>query len=875
MVNTPADFEVGSTVFERYHILGLIASGAQGRVYLTLDKLLNINIALKVQAPGAMTERDLLRFQTEAKLSSKLKHKNIATVKDFGFHNQIPYLSMEYIEGAPLDSILRDQTVVDGAMFYDVFIQVCSALQHAHANGVIHRDVKPGNIMLSNSANEELLVKVLDFGVARRTTSDTGDAKLTAAGAIVGTPLYMSPEQAQGLEVTPSSDVYSLGCVMWHCLTGAPPFTGSNSMETIMAHIDGAVPEFRAKTAGSAREALEACLKNMLAKNPNERPQLSEVETLLAGILQQLHYEQFESGVTKPPEHEPENISYQSGKRQVNKSILIGAAIAGSIVFTILLLIQRATENDTRPEPKRAYTSDQQPLLSNSAPVKVDISNRIAENGKSFTVKAIASDKSLSALVGQKGLEKIDVSDSADVTDECFKFLKNIPNVQNLSLSRTSVKTLNQLGESKNLIRLELKADAITDRSLENLLPLKKLEILKLSHCSGITDNGIATVARIKSITELNLEKIQSLTPNIAKYIVTMPKLQKLTMYETRMNTNFARKVAAMPSIENIDLRECPLFSKQDELVVAREFPLVSFNMQPSVASQIEQQGLQAETRKDYANALLAYNTVLKFVKKPSNNRFRWLGMLYTRAGTCAGFSKKYAEADQLFSKAILYAERCHDDATAYSALTTKFQFASLSGKRKSAIAELRDEALLREKRNKPSVELGMLLEVVGRLYYSERDYKEVLKWLEKAEKIYAAVDGENTPLACDAMVLEGDTLRALKNDDAALERYEQALSRLKNPSLDQEKVKKTTLTRAIALTGIGLVYQHREETERALKYANEAIVILDGIDSPAHSRAAAYRLKSKLLRKLERTEEADEFEKRSKEVWKEVPKAP
>lgn len=876
MFSGSTDFEVGSTVFERYEILGLIASGAQGRVYLALDKFLNVKIALKVQTPGAMTENALLRFQSEAKLSSKLKHKNIATVKDFGLHNQIPYLSMEYIDGQPLDLILRDQTVLDGSKFYDVFLQVCSALRHAHANGVIHRDIKPGNIILSETDNGDLLVKVLDFGIARSTTYDTESSKLTGTGVVIGTPLYMSPEQAKGQGVNPSSDVYALGCVMWHCLTGAPPFARSSSMETIMEHIEGTLPELRVETNLSVQESLEECLKDMLSKDPVRRPTLDGLEKLLSDLSHLPSEELSESAVESPTPPGPMELGYPRSKPDLPIRLFAGAAIVGSFLVGAFVMALRLPEEGHRPEPKREFVADQEPIASADATEKTaDIEKRLSDNGTSFTVRLAATDESIEKLAGNKKILKIDISENPAITDECLKFVRSVPNLKHLNLTRTSVKTLDLLGESQKLEKVELKEDAINDRSLQNLLPLKQLDNLKLSECLGITDNGIATVAKIKSIGDLSLDKNPTLTTAIAKYLVTMPNLRHLCMTETKMDANFARKIAAMPSMESLDLRDCQRFSHKDQLSVAKEFPLVTINLNRSVASQIEKEGLKAEDEKDYARALQAYNHVLSFLKNPARNRWKHVSDLYMRAAVCAEYLRKYDEADRLFSKSILFAQRCDDDSTIYGAVTTKFAFDAQRGDRKRALAELCDAAAKREKRGEPSVAFGMLQEFIGRAYREERDYREASRWLEKAEKTYRASDRPQSALVCNVIVLDGESQRGLKNEEAASQRFRQALALIAEAKPNREEIKMLAVTKATALTGIASIYLRRKEFEKALKYINQSVHILEIHNAPANTRSSAYTVKAKILRKLGQMDEAEEFAKRSKEVLDQVPKTP
>ncbi|MBX9671426.1 MAG: serine/threonine protein kinase, partial [Candidatus Obscuribacterales bacterium] len=193
------DSVVGSILFSKFEVLDVIADGGKGRVLKVRNIDLQSLFALKVLTNSTISDEDMMRFHNEAKIASKLSHPNIASVFDFGSFKGFPYLVMELVDGMSLSEYLKERRVLNLQDFLDVFLQVTKALVHAHRLGVIHRDVKPDNIAVKKD-DTGLTAKLLDFGLAKKIELDTEKiGRLTARGAVLGTPLYMSPEQTRAL----------------------------------------------------------------------------------------------------------------------------------------------------------------------------------------------------------------------------------------------------------------------------------------------------------------------------------------------------------------------------------------------------------------------------------------------------------------------------------------------------------------------------------------------------------------------------------------------------------------------------------------------------------------------------------------------------
>jgi serine/threonine-protein kinase len=248
----------------RYELHRRIARGGMADVFLARDALLDRPVALKVLFPEFATDQAFVeRFRREAQSAANLSHPNIVSVYDWGEEDGTYFIVMEYVEGRSLAQILRDEGPLLPDRAADVATDIASALGFAHRNGVIHRDVKPGNVLISPLGQ----VKVADFGIARAVSTQDN---LTQTGTVMGTATYFAPEQARGEPVDPRSDVYSLGVVLYELLVGEPPFTGDNPVSVAYKHVQ---EQAERPTRRNPRIPLplEAVVMKALAKNPANR----------------------------------------------------------------------------------------------------------------------------------------------------------------------------------------------------------------------------------------------------------------------------------------------------------------------------------------------------------------------------------------------------------------------------------------------------------------------------------------------------------------------------------------------------------------------------------------------------------------------------
>ncbi|MGH9742928.1 MAG: protein kinase domain-containing protein [Candidatus Acidiferrum sp.] len=276
----PFEWAEGTIIRGKYKILGKIGEGGMGAVYKALHMHFNESCALKVMAPGLMNDTGLVkRFGREAIIARKLRHKNAVKVEDFDeTEDGLPFIVMEYIEGESLKSLMNARGPLPVARTCSIIKQAAAALDAAHELGLVHRDIKPDNIVLVFSNGEEV-AKVLDFGIAkiRDAHGSAPGMALTATGMVIGTPPYMSPEQAKGAdsdEIDGRSDIYSLGVVMYQMLTGVLPLKGDTPLDMLFAQIQTPpTPIYEARPGMNFSEPVAALVMKCLEKDRARRPQ--------------------------------------------------------------------------------------------------------------------------------------------------------------------------------------------------------------------------------------------------------------------------------------------------------------------------------------------------------------------------------------------------------------------------------------------------------------------------------------------------------------------------------------------------------------------------------------------------------------------------
>jgi tRNA A-37 threonylcarbamoyl transferase component Bud32 len=271
----------------QYLLRRSLGEGGMGSVYLAEHRFLRRPCAVKlIRAEQANDEVALARFEREVQSAAALTHPNTVQVYDYGrSEDGTFYFAMEFLPGISLDDLVTQHGPLEPARVVHILRQLCGALHEAHARGLVHRDLKPGNVMLCERGAVPDVAKLLDFGLVAPVELDQADPRITQAGMIMGTPAFMSPEQCLGEAVTPSSDIYSLGALGYFLLTGAAPFSGRSAMVTLMSHVNDVpqrVSDIRPTVPRELSDVIARCLEKQTAAR---YPDALAVEQALADAL--------------------------------------------------------------------------------------------------------------------------------------------------------------------------------------------------------------------------------------------------------------------------------------------------------------------------------------------------------------------------------------------------------------------------------------------------------------------------------------------------------------------------------------------------------------------------------------------------------------
>ncbi len=356
----------------KYRIVRLIGQGGMGSVYEAQHETINQRVAVKVLHPKLTSDASSVqRFMHEARTTSLVHHAGLVKVHDFG---QLPdgsaYMMMEYLEGESLKSRLAKKGPLDSKDALRIVRQLATSLSVAHEKGVIHRDLKPDNVFLvpdpETAAGER--TKILDFGIAKVVDPDATELAKTNTGAIVGTPIYMSPEQCRGgITVTDRTDVYSLGIMLYQMLAGNPPFSGTGAGDLIASHIVEPPKPLR-EVAPHVASEVETLVHKLLLKKPEERPSMKQI----LGELEQLGLGATGTGaqvvIVSPP------AAPTQPKRNV-APLIVGATvtIVGAIAIATILLWPKSKPVQATPGPQ-AQVASPPPVAS---PIQPQVARRV------------------------------------------------------------------------------------------------------------------------------------------------------------------------------------------------------------------------------------------------------------------------------------------------------------------------------------------------------------------------------------------------------------------------------------------------------------------------------------------------------------------
>jgi len=599
----------GEIVGEVYRVVDMIGQGGMGVVYRVEQIYLRQHYALKT-LNSRYSDNALMRFQKEAQAASTLRHPNVVSADNFGLlENGLPYLVMDLALGDTLGQFLQRTGPLSPAQMLEIVIPVCSALAYAHEKGVVHRDIKPNNIVITKTNSGELVPKIVDFGIARLTDErDSGMTDLTRTGEVFGTPYYMSPEQCMGQSVDRRGDIYALGCVIFEMLTGAPPFYGSAPLVVMMKHQVEDPPTLKQGSFGRTfPPELEEVVRTALAKKLDERYQSCfELETDLQEILTSGKFGLVRKHRRKPrhkswlfhlswiwptvtllvcgaliaylmapseterhgPISKPDSISNEVGvdsmfsaatKRQYFSKI-VGEGEQARRVFDF----------GSRPvgqigvlpaDPAKGITWRSAIGLCSfpaSAPICFRLDSQSLINNHADLLRGFRQDDLYQLLVHDQPETRM-YSDRLDdrVFDEALVFGSHLKSLQDLSLRETPV-TVDGLrnihiDELPKLRLLNLTKTAIDPADLAHLKVIHRLEQICLSFLPNASP-VLKAIRNSKNIKNLQL-RATGLKDADLNYLTTMSNLEWVNLMDNRGITDKGlAKLTAMPRLEILEL---------------------------------------------------------------------------------------------------------------------------------------------------------------------------------------------------------------------------------------------------------------------------------------------------------------------------------
>lgn len=521
---------------ERFKPLGILGQGAGGSVYLCRDRILNKKVALKCL--NYVSDRTLVAFQAEARVNTRLDHPHIARVLDFGIHEETtPYMVVEYVNGFDLEFHLAQYGPPDLAIALDIFSQILEALTYAHSQGVLHRDVKAGNILFVAGREGKPSISVIDFGLAkvRDDTREVGEGEAT----LVGTPRYMSCDQARGLPYEERSEVYSLGCLAFELFTGQAPFEADTALELLRLHATEEAPSIGdVRSDREFPEGLSSLVDRCLKKEPEERFQT--VEEILSALKEiRGRYKIVERAAKSPSEGEV-YLSLDDSiekRRSSGKFWLTMAMIPLSIlvVAACLAFYFRLTEGSEKIEvAARSEVELVKPHSENDSELEL-VGEKVTFSRKEGFMHPDNilgfMDEDIKFLKG-KGYKKVSFYGTS-IDGSGLRYLKG-EGVEELSLDHTPT------GDSA----MQVLSESLPD-----------LKCLYLEYNTAVTGAGIKSLANMKALNELTLNGNKNIVDSDVETIVNnFPSLTRLSLLGTSVTDKGVVKLKKKRKLEHLYL---------------------------------------------------------------------------------------------------------------------------------------------------------------------------------------------------------------------------------------------------------------------------------------------------------------------------------
>lgn len=482
--------------YERYKPLERLGMGTGGSVFLARDKMLNKKVAVKMLR--SLVPSQLISFHEEARATSKLEHPCIVKLLDFGASDSgIPYMVLEYIQGESLESKLEKSGRLDIKSVQAIFKDILEGISYAHANGIFHRDIKPSNILLTESSDSISEVKIIDFGIAKsfNVETDPDGQAVTDFNTPVGAPFYMSPDQGLGNVYDSRSEIYSLGCVLFECLAGRPPFEGETPLSTLAMHAIESPPSLKGYMGDSFVPDLDQVVQKALAKEQEDRYQsalefrsaLLEIEDLaLAETLSRTDFHQL--------------------KDKSKKSLV-------TLVFLISVLIVVPTGlyfylNHAARKNAVSIPSDfEEKTTYKSLPVSKDVDHVLGDELK-LDEKSWEMSRGGRSAIGR------------NISDEDLKELEKYPQLRFLkTIPPAKIQGWGLKYVPENIISACIASEIFDEDGARELTRFQKLDQAKIHSSKKLTDKAIEYILSSPVLTAVELRYIHPLPPNAVKLV--------------------------------------------------------------------------------------------------------------------------------------------------------------------------------------------------------------------------------------------------------------------------------------------------------------------------------------------------------------------
>ncbi|MBK9145010.1 MAG: serine/threonine protein kinase [Candidatus Melainabacteria bacterium] len=500
-------------IADRFELRELLGAGGMGKVYAAIDLILQREVAVKVLTRDLPMDADSIkRLQREARALAAIDDPGIVKIFDFGVTaDNEPFLVMERLHGRSLAQILTEIGQLPPEEVLTIAHQIVETMSHVHSQGILHRDLKPSNILIVDDR-----VKIIDLGIAFLFDADQ---KLTATGAAIGSPFYMSPEQARDNEPDQRSDIYSIGCLIFAMLAGRPPFAGQSALETIEKHFNETPPSLVDVTNGAVSQEFAAIVSKCLEKDPSLRySSMEETGEALSAF----------SGETQVSD---EAICSETGKRL--PLLAFGMAL-GLILILGLPVVFIIQPWDRRIEPAESGVTRVGVLDELMKVTPSPTANFIRLRGNSLKAVLDIDDDALKELEGERRITVLSLN-STRITGEGLRYVSQMP-----------------------LATLVIRDSNLKDEFVEHILNISTITNLDVSGSEGITDHAIDRLASLPHLQTISLGS-QKLTRQSFEKLARKPKLTTVVLRfpHSSIPAGTMEALSKSDSIQTIYIQSC------------------------------------------------------------------------------------------------------------------------------------------------------------------------------------------------------------------------------------------------------------------------------------------------------------------------------